>query len=90
MRKILKTISIAIFFGGVVAAIFFVFALASIFMVRGDGTAPAITHFAVQLIEIPVKLLGLPINGAALYASVFWGGISGAVAFAYLIVKGRQ
>jgi hypothetical protein len=90
MRKILKTLSSAIFFGGSVAAILFVFAVATIFMVRGDGTAPAITDFAIWLIEIPVKLLGLPINGAALYASVFWGGVSAAVAFAYLIVKGRQ
>jgi hypothetical protein len=84
---IIKTLSTAIFFGGTIAAIFFVFSVATIFMVQGDGTAPTITHLALRLIEIPVKLLGLSINGAALYASIFWGGVSTMVALVYLVVR---
>ena len=86
----MKIFLTAVFFGGAVAAVFFVFSVATIFMVSGDGTAPFITHLALWLIEIPVNLLGLQIKGAVLYASVFWGVISAAVAFAYLIVRRRQ
>jgi hypothetical protein len=71
---------------GIIATLAFVaVAVGAIFMTGGDGSAPAITHFMLGLTNVPVKLLGLPHQGAVYPAGVFWGTISAAITFVLLL-----
>lgn len=72
--------------GVLVAVGFTAIAIAAIFMTSGDGSAPAFTHLLLSLINIPVKLLGLPFEGAAGWAGLFWGTAGAVVAFVWLLL----
>ncbi len=76
----------ALVVGVLVAIGFTAIAIAAIFMTRGDGSAPGFTHLMLSLINIPVKLFGLPFEGAAGWAGLFWGTVSAAVALVWLLL----
>jgi hypothetical protein len=50
-------------------------------MVGGDGKAPGVTHLSANIIGLPVKLLGLPFEGAIAPAVLFWSLLVFGVAF---------
>lgn len=54
-------------------------------MVGGDGTAPGVTHLSANIIGLPVKLLGLPFEGAIAPAVLFWSLLVFGVAFIYAL-----
>jgi hypothetical protein len=54
-------------------------------MVGGDGRAPGVTHLSANIIGLPVKLLGLPFEGAIAPAVLFWSLLVFGVAFIYAL-----
>jgi hypothetical protein len=55
-------------------------------MVGGDGTAPALTHVMLSLIDVPASFFGWGQKSALLLASVFWGALVAVCTFALLQV----
>lgn len=89
-HPLLQRLRYSISFGGKCAFIFapalFVFLFATILMVGGDGRAPGVTHLSANIIGLPVKLLGLPFEGAIAPAVLFWSLLVFGVAFLYALV----
>ena len=79
----ISRISHAITVAGKWAAVFgvalFVFFFATILMVRGDGTAPAVTHLSNAVIEFTGDLLGVSPEKAVISAAVIWSLVVFAV-----------
>lgn len=71
----------AIFF----APIFFVFLVATTFMVGGDGTAPSVAHLSAAILSFTVKLLGVSFEGAIAPVVLFWSLVVFAVTFLYAL-----
>lgn len=65
------------------APVFFLFLVATIFMVGGDGTAPGITHLSAAIVGLTTKLLGISTNGAAIPVVLFWSLAVFVVVFLY-------
>ena len=59
-------------------------------MVRGDGTAPGVTYLSANIIGLPVKLLGLPFEGAIAPAVLFWSLLVFGIAFLYALVSSAR
>jgi len=80
--------------GVVITILFLILSVSAMFLVSGDGSAPAFTYFMLQLIDIPRQLFGMPSEGALLPASVFWGSIAGsstlAIRFLAIVLDGPQ
>lgn len=86
-QRLIARLRYSISFGGKCASIFapvlFVFLFATILMVRGDGTAPGVTNLSANIIGLPIKLLGLPSEGAITPAVLFWTLLVFGGAFLY-------
>lgn len=65
----------------VFAPIFFLFLFSTILMVRGDGTAPGVTHLSAAILGKTSESLGIASEGAVLFVVVFWSLVVYVVAF---------
>jgi hypothetical protein len=73
--------------GGIAAVTFFVLTLMSLFMVGGNGTAPAFTYAMLWLNEIPFRLFGAKISDSMILVSTsFWSFITAAIVFVYSLL----
>jgi hypothetical protein len=79
-----RIIELSIDVSGWVGIGFFFLSLGSIFLVGGDGTAPAITHLMLKLGNVPIALFGLSKTYSLLVAPPFWGVVAGACTFILL------
>ena len=52
--------------------LFFLFLFATILMVGGDGTAPAVTHMSAAVIKFTVGTLGVSSRGSIFVVVMFW------------------
>lgn len=58
--------------GSAFALLFFVFLIASIIMVQGDGSAPGVTQLSAAIIDFTFKLLGVSSQGSLFAVVFFW------------------
>ena len=65
------------------ALIFFLFLFSTILMVRGDGTAPVVTHLSAAILGNTAKLLGIASEGAVFFVVLFWSLVVYMFAFLY-------
>lgn len=74
------------------AAGFFALSAMSLFMVGGNGTAPAFTHLMLYLSQIPIDVLGLPRPEPRMLAiaALFWGSGIAVVALVLSWLFGRM
>lgn len=68
--------------GGIAAVTFFVLTLISLFMVGGNGTAPAFTYAMLWLNETPPRLFGVKVSDSMILISTcFWSVITSSTVF---------
>jgi hypothetical protein len=71
---------------GVFALVLLAFLYATFLMVRGDGTAPAVTHFSAAVLAYTIEFLSLRPEGAFFLVVVFWALVIFAVGFVFSLV----
>jgi hypothetical protein len=90
MTMIFKSIVVA----ALVSIFFLIFAVSAMFLVGGDGSAPAFTYFMLKLIDVPRQMFGISSEGMLLPASLFWGSIAGfstlVIHFLKIVLGGPQ
>jgi hypothetical protein len=89
ISRVSHAIAIAGKCAGVFALVLLAFLFVTLLMVRGDGTAPAVTHFSVAVLAYTVEFLGVPSEGALFSVVVFWSLASFAVGFVFSLVLSR-
>ncbi len=84
--RLRHAVVLALEVGSAFALIFFVFLIATIFMVQGDGTAPGVTHLSAGIIDFTVKLLDVSSQGSLFTVVFFWSFPVFLVAFFWGLV----
>lgn len=86
ISRLSHSISVAGKFALAGAAVLFMFLFATILMVGGDGTAPAVTHISVAAMEFTAELVGVPAERAMLATVIVWSLVVFAVGWLFALV----